>query len=141
MSVEEGGFSGVGRGGILPLQPPVDDINYVQLFGRRQWPAARDAVPFLQTSAAAGRGCMLGDEHRMAAHRRLLSVADGVRGREPARDEIGGMRQHRLAALQVQKRALVRAEIELRPESGSGERFEEVFGFPQPLQPSSAVGP
>ena len=48
----------------------------------------RDAMPLRQAAAAAGGGGVLGDEDRMAAHRRLLAVVAWFRGREPLEDEL-----------------------------------------------------
>ena len=116
MSVEKSEFSGVGRRRVLLPQPSVEDINYVQLLGLGQWSSARKPVPFLETSATARGRCMLRDEDRMSAQRRLLAVAHRIRGREAPFDEFGSVRHDGRSTFHVEIRALFGAEAELRPE-------------------------
>lgn len=48
-------------------------------------------MPFEQALAAAGGGGVLGDEYRVAAHRRLPAVVGDFRRRQPLTDKIFGM--------------------------------------------------
>jgi hypothetical protein len=45
-------------------------------------------VPLFQTAATAGRGGMLGDKHRMSAHRGLLTVVRNARRGQPTGDKV-----------------------------------------------------
>src|SRR3954453_19830508 len=62
------------RRSLLRAQPSFDGREHVHRFLRRQRLSLGDAVRLLQTSAAAGRRRMLGDEHRMIAPRRLPPI-------------------------------------------------------------------
>lgn len=73
--------------------------NHLRLLHLRKRPSRRDAMPLGEAGATTGGGGMLGNENRMAAHRRLLSVIGGLRGREPLLDEVAGMGEHRLQPL------------------------------------------
>ena len=54
-----------------------DEINLFAV----QRPALCKTMPLLNASTATGRGGMLGNEHRMSAHRGLLAVIVGkIRG-------------------------------------------------------------
>ena len=68
---------------------------------------------------------MLRDEGRMAAHRRLLSILDGVSGRQPLCDESGGVIENHLHALVRQIGLLLWAELEAHAERRSGKSGEE----------------
>lgn len=48
-------------------------------------------MPFEQALAATGGGGVLGDEYRVAAHRRLPAVVGDFRRRQPLADKIFGM--------------------------------------------------
>src|SRR5262245_57245280 len=98
-------------------------------------------MPFLETLAAARRRRVLRDEDGVPARGRLLAVANRIGWSQAPRDEVRRVLEDGPAALQVQQRALFGTERELRAKPGAGQRLEKVFGFPQPPQPSSAVGP
>lgn len=55
-------------------------------------------MPFLQTAPAAGRGGVLGNKHRMAAHRGLFTVVGRFCWCQPSGDKIGGMSRNLLFA-------------------------------------------
>ena len=57
----------------LSLDPCHQQFYDAFLLILRQLPSHRDMIPLMQASAAAGAG-VLGDKHRMPAHRRLLAV-------------------------------------------------------------------
>ena len=59
---------------------------------------------------------MLGDEDRMTAERRLLSVVGRCGGREPLVDEIARVLEHGRETLLVEIGALPRPETEAAPE-------------------------
>ena len=66
----------------------VNNLHHIALLFIAEPAPARDGVPLLQTAATAGRGGMLGDKHRMSAHRGLLAVVRNVRGRQPPGDKV-----------------------------------------------------
>ena len=75
----------------LDHQPVVNHLHHVALLFVAEAAPPRDRVPLFQTAATAGRGGMLGDKHRMAAHGRLLTVVCGLRRCKAFSDKIGGM--------------------------------------------------
>ena len=72
----------------LPRDPRHEQIDDQPLIFLGQRDPLGDAVPFVQTAAAAARTGMLGSEHRMSAHRRLFSVIGDDRGRKTPADKV-----------------------------------------------------
>src|SRR4051812_29507970 len=73
--------------GALALDPAADHGDDVVALLGAQLAALLDPVAALEAAAAAGRGGVLGDEHRVAAVRRLLAVLVRGGGREPPGDQ------------------------------------------------------
>src|SRR5690242_17848105 len=90
----------------------------------RELAALGNSVPALEACAAAGRGGVLGDEHGVAAVRRLLAVLVGRRGSEPRGQELLGVSAHGLHAAELDRRGLTVAEVELRAERLPGQPLE-----------------
>jgi hypothetical protein len=88
--------------------------------------SAPDAVPLLETSAAAGGGRVLRDEHRMSAKGRLPSVFLRVRRRESLQQEIACVRQHGVESLLLQIGELGTAKMKFRAKGRSCERWKNV---------------
>jgi len=86
----------------LPREPSFDHAQNVAFFVFAQLTAFRNAVPLLQTATAAGRGCVLRDEDRVVALRRLPPVVRRVRRRQPLLDKTGGVFQDCLQAFAEQ---------------------------------------
>ena len=86
------------RAPILPLDPRHEKVDYAPLpLGgdgnpARHFPPLREAV-----AAAAGAG-VLGFEHGVPAHRRLLAIVRRVSGSEARSDEVLAMASNRLHA-------------------------------------------
>ena len=76
---------------------------------------------------------MLRDEGRMAPHRRLLPILDGVSGRQPLRDEDGGVIEDGRHTLVCQISALLRPESEAHTEGGSRQSGEEGVEISHPI--------
>ena len=107
-------------------QPALEDANHVcALLGGELVPR-RDAMPFLEAGAAAGRGAMLRDEHGMPAPWRLLAVVLRLRRRQSSRDEVLGVAEDDGQTLQPQVFRVGGAEAELRAEGSARERREEI---------------
>lgn len=73
-------------------QPPHDGAHYIILFVFGQPPAGFDPVPFQKAGAAARRGRMLRDKHRMSPPRRLLAVIARFGWGKTLRDQITRVR-------------------------------------------------
>src|SRR5690349_15540433 len=71
------------RGSEIALDPAADDVHGVALLLTRELAALGDPVPALEARPAARRAGVLGDEHRVAAVRRLLAVLVGRRRGQP----------------------------------------------------------
>lgn len=72
----------------LTFEPSHQQINNLLLLPLIQLHAFRHLVPLLEAAPAAAGAGVLREEHRMAAHRSLLSVV-GDNGRcEPLPDEV-----------------------------------------------------
>lgn len=72
----------------LDHQPVVNHLHHVALLFVAEAAPPRDRVPLFQTAATAGRGGMLGDKHRMSAHRGLLTVIRNLRRGQPTGDKV-----------------------------------------------------
>jgi hypothetical protein len=75
----------------LFVEPSHDCTNDVVELRFAQRPSDGDSVPFLKARAAAGRGRVLGDEDRMAPHRRLTPVIEGLGWRQALGDQLACM--------------------------------------------------
>ena len=74
------GPAGAGRGRAAAAgDPAADDLDDVRALVAGELAAARDPVPALEARPAAGRGGVLGDEHRVAAVWRLACRPCGRR--------------------------------------------------------------
>jgi hypothetical protein len=71
----------------------------MRLLGGGQCASGWYAVPFGQTTTAAGRRGMLSDKDRMPAKRCLLAIVLWGGRREALSDEVSGMLQYRRNAL------------------------------------------
>lgn len=69
---------------------------------------------------------MLGDEDRMAAHRRLLAVIGRLGGREAMADEIAGMGEHWFHSLRGKIISLLCPKLEPASEGRIGKRREDL---------------
>src|SRR4051794_28014719 len=108
----------------LALDPAGDHVDDVLALGFVELAALVDAMALAQAGPAAGGGRVLGPEHRVTAPRRLLSVV-ARRGRgQPPVDEVAGVLAHGLHPAQLDERALVGAQVELRPERVLGDLVE-----------------
>lgn len=92
----------------------------------RELGAARDVVPLLEAAAAAGSRRVLRDEDGMSTPGRLLAVVRGMRRREPRRDEVARMNEHRRHSLLFEIRPLCWTKPELSPKRRSGEPGEYI---------------
>src|SRR4029453_8792403 len=110
--------------GHVGLDPSADRLDDVVTFGLVKLAASLELVPFLQTTAAACGGGMLGDEHGMPAVRRLPAVLLGSRGSEALVNEILGMPADRRHAAQVHDCPIPPAHVEPRPERLPGDPCE-----------------
>ena len=81
-------------------------------------------MPALEARPAAGRGGVLGDEHGVAAVRRLPAVLVGRRRGEPLGDQLLGVSAYGLHAAQLDRRGVAAAEVELRAERLPGQPLE-----------------
>ncbi len=72
-------------------QPAVDDLHDIVLLRLAQRAAVGNGMPFFQAAATAGSGRVLGDKHRVTAHRRLLAIIDRRSGRQPLANKVCGM--------------------------------------------------
>src|SRR4051812_43175490 len=75
------------RDGALPLDPAADHVDDIAALVGAELVALGDLVVALEAGAAAGARGVLGDEHRMAAVRRLLPVLVRLCGRELLGDQ------------------------------------------------------
>ena len=69
----------------------VDDLHDIVLLRLAQRAAVGNGMPFFQATATAGSGRVLGDKHRVTAHRRLLAIIDRRSGRQPLANKVCGM--------------------------------------------------
>src|SRR3954454_8503034 len=115
------------RRSLLRPQPAFDGREHVRLLLGRQRLTLRDAVRLLQASAAAGRGRMLRDKHRVVAPRRLPPVVARLGRREALVDEARRLLHHALEAPRPEIRALAAGELELTPERGGAEAAKDLI--------------
>lgn len=80
---------------------------------------------------------MLRDEHRVAAHRRLLAVVARLRRRQPLRDEVAGMREHHRQALVPQVGLLARTQAKALAKGRAPQGGEQLVEVPHPRMVSS----
>lgn len=59
-------------------------------------------MPFFQAAAAAGRGGVLGDEHRVFAHGCLFAVVGRFSGCEALFDKVAGVLEHDVETFAVE---------------------------------------
>jgi hypothetical protein len=83
-------------------------------FGERTPPS--DTMPFLQAASAAGRRGVLGDKHRVAPVRSLLSIASREGGCEPVCNEAIGVLQYCLESPLSQVVSFPVGQMEALPE-------------------------
>ena len=93
----------------------------------RQLVAFGNAVRFLEATAAAGGGGVLGNEHGVIAPWRLASVILRLGGREALGDEIRGLLHHVRQTPRLQIRELASGETELLPEARAGELMKDAL--------------
>ncbi len=74
-----------------------------------------DAIPFGETAATAGRGGVLGDKDRVAAHRGLLAIIFRYGGGQTFDDKITGVIQHRVEPTLFQILPLLASQLEPTP--------------------------
>jgi hypothetical protein len=96
-------------------------------FGGIEGMAAPDAMPFLQTGAAAGAGRMLGDEDWMPAEWRLLAVIGREGGCEPLFDQLPAVSQDGGETFPVQVFTLRSAQMEPSAKSRSGQSLKDLI--------------
>lgn len=98
-------------------QPAADQGQQIGLLPSIQRAARLEPMPLGDTAAtAAGRG-MLGDKHRMTTPWGLLAVTQGLRRRQTAGDEIGGVLQHPIQALVLQIGLILGIKTKAGPEA------------------------
>lgn len=107
-------------------KPACNRSDGARLLFDAERPARGDPVPLREAAAATGRRCMLGDEHRVPAKRRLLPVVRRLRRREASRDEPARVLVHRALPLRSQVVAFLRAERELTAKARLLKRREEL---------------
>ena len=100
----------------LSLDPCHQQFYDAFLFILRQLPSHRDVIPLMQASAAAAGAGVLGDKHRMPAHRRLLAVIGDACRCKPRSDEVGSMALNGLHTLVRYVLPVLFAQMELRAE-------------------------
>lgn len=69
----------------------MDNGNHILLLLLAQRLSLRNIMPLSKATTTAGRRGMLGDKHRVAAHRCLLAIIDRYRRGKPLRHKIGCM--------------------------------------------------
>jgi len=97
-------------------EPAIDHGDDVLLLFQGERAPARNAVPLGKALAAAGGGGVLGDEDRVATHRRLLAVIGGLSGREALSDEVAGMIEYDRETVGFEMAKLGRPKPEAAPE-------------------------
>src|SRR5438105_4370063 len=100
------------RCGEVGLDPAADDVDGVGLLGRAELAPLRDVVPALEAAAAAGRARVLGDEHRVAAVRRLLAVLVWRGGCKASGQQLTGVPANDVHAAQLDGRRVPPAQVE-----------------------------
>lgn len=110
----------------MTTKPPLDHGQGVGLLLGGHWPATLDTVPFRQASPATRGRRVLGDEHRMPAHRRLLAVVRWRGRREALGNERPRVLEHRGQPLLLDVSSFSRPEVEALPELGPAQRSEEI---------------
>ena len=109
--------------------PALQHRRDIRPFLRRKLSPMRDAVPFLQAPAATASRSVLGDEHRMAAKRRLFAVIGDDRRGKALGDEILGVGKHHRQAFAAQVGELLAAQVKAAAKGGfgqSGKNFVQV---------------
>src|SRR5690349_8580200 len=89
----------------LTLDPASDHVDHVLALVLVELAALVDPVPLPQTRAAAGRGRVLGAEHRVAAPGRLLAVVARSGGCQALVDEVARMSPDGLHPAQLHESA------------------------------------
>ena len=112
--------------GLRPKPPRDCGDDMRLLFGCEGMPGL-DLVPLRQTTSAAGRCGVLGDEYRVSAHRRLFAVVARRRGRESPHDELPRVIQHQSRPLRDEIRALLRSQHEPLTKARSRQRSKDVI--------------
>jgi hypothetical protein len=87
--------------------------------------ALLDAMPLLQTAAAAGRGGVLSDEDWMVAHRRLLAVVCGLRWCKTLSDKIFGVLEDGFETFSLKVIELYFSQTKATPEVGFLQRMKQ----------------
>lgn len=96
----------------LTIEPSHDQCRGQVLFGFGKRTSSRDSVPFGKAASATRRGRMLGDEHRVSTHWRLLAIITGPRWRQPLGDETMRMLGDQSQARGVKVGAVASVEVE-----------------------------
>jgi len=107
------------------VQPMLDDRHDIALFLGTQPLTGSYTVPFGDAGATAGCRCMLGDEHRMSAHRCLFPVIERQGRCDSLGDEVLPMGEDRLEAALSQIGLFLRVQPEPRSECRSAKASEE----------------
>lgn len=97
-------------------------------------------IPLMQASAAAAGAGVLGDKHRMPAHRRLLAVIGDACRCKPRSDEVGSVALNGLHTLVRYVLPVLLSQMELRAEGGSlqtGKRLLNCRHDPSPYDPAA----
>ena len=79
------------RSCVFPFNPRHEEIDYALLPFGGDGDTARYLPPLRKAIAAATGTCVLGDEHGVSAHRRLLPVVWWIRRGEARTDEVLAM--------------------------------------------------
>lgn len=101
---------------ILPLDPRHEEIDDSPLPLGGDGDPARHSPPLREAVAAAAGTSVLGDEHGVPAHRRLLPVVRRICGRETRSDEVLAVRANRLHSLLCDVLPVRSREMEATPE-------------------------
>lgn len=112
--------------GLVPApnsQPPLDHCRDVLQLGRPQRLALSDAVPFRQTTPAAGRRGVLRDEYRMSLERLGLPSFRGLAAPNRFHQQVVRIGQDRPQAFSFEIPQFLRAQ----PEPPAERRFGEIL--------------
>ena len=124
----------------LSLDPCHQQFHDALLLILRQLPSHRDVIPLMQASTAAAGAGVLGDKHRMPAHRRLLAVIGDACRCKPRSDEVGSVALNGLHTLVRYVLPVLLTQMELCAEGGSlqtGKRLLNCRHDPSPHVPTA----
>lgn len=110
----------------LAADPCHEHLYGIALFVGRKFPACGNAMPFGETSPATASRGMLGNEHRVSPHGRLLAVVgDDGRG-QPLAYKVGGVAADGVRSFLVYVGDVGRFQAEPASERRVGKPFEKV---------------